>query len=301
MEKNRDKCCPSPLNGSLNSCCEEISVQKNENRESSERDNVDECGCACGQIEYQDLSEINNPDSPEKLVSNGFLNDFKNYAQSVGISSVGYTQITPQIMIRNKDINYSHVIVLTTPINEEIINTEPGSECKSLNDALYAEFGAITYKISDYLRKHGYATEVVHPDSGDFNFSLLGQTAGLGWIGNSGLLIIPEFGPSIKLSAIMVNITNLPLIKYNEHSWISDYCNRCSECIKACPENALEEKETCSGVKKTNIISNLCIGCIQGCTYCIEACPFHKKGYGPIKDKFDKLNTILEEKENKCC
>ena len=115
-------------------------------------------------------------------------------------------------------------------------------------------------------------------------FSQLGQKAGLGWIGQSGLLITPELGPRQKISAIFVSIANLPIKENNEHSWITDYCEKCGKCIKACPEKALIEKEVCCGGKETEFVQKLCIGCSEGCTYCIEGCPFDQKEYTHIKE-----------------
>ncbi len=131
------------------------------------------------------------------------------------------------------------------------------------------------------------------------NFSALGQEAGLGYMGESGLLITPELGPRQKISAIFVSISNLPLNEENEHSWIPEYCDKCGKCVKACPEKALVEKETCCGGTEIELIQKNCIGCSQGCTYCIEACPFEEKGYEHVKNKFDKMNAKLKEKQNK--
>ncbi|NLM02271.1 MAG: 4Fe-4S binding protein [Methanothermobacter wolfeii] len=55
----------------------------------------------------------------------------------------------------------------------------------------------------------------------------------------------PECGPRQKISAIITSIANLPIKDKNEHAWIPEYCERCGECIKACPEKALVEIETC--------------------------------------------------------
>jgi len=182
-------------------------------------------------------------------------------------------------------------------MGKEIIEATPGSEAKKLNDSAYEKFGKISYKLSDYLRENGYATEVAHPYGGIVKFSLLGQKAGLGWIGQSGLLISPELGPRQKISAIFVSIANLPIKGNNEHSWITDYCEKCGKCIKACPEKAIIEKETCSGEKKTEMVQELCIGCSEGCTYCIEGCPFEQKEYTHIKERFDKMNAKLRAKQ----
>ena len=265
-------------------------------------DNIDlaeDNGCGCGNIEYTDESCIDNPDKPKFIAVDDFINEFEDYAHSIGIESIGYTQLTPELLIKDRFIQYPQVIVLTMKMDEEIIKTAPGTEAQKLNDLTYAKLGNITYKLSDHLRENDFATQVAHPYEGIVNFSPLAQKANLGWIGKSGLLITPKLGPRLKISAIFVSIANLPVKDHNEHSWIPDYCEKCGKCIKACPEKALLEKETCCGGNEVEFIQKNCIGCSQGCTYCIEDCPFDQKGYEHVKNKFDKMNAKLKEKQNK--
>ena len=162
-------------------------------------------------------------------------------------------------------------------MDNAILETPPGMKAQKLNDSAYKKLGDISYKLSDYLRENDYATEVAYPYGGVVKFSKIGQKAGLGWIGQSGLLISPELGPKQKISAIFVSIVNLPTNDNNEHSWITDYCEKCGKCIKACPEKALIEKETCCGEKETEFIQELCIGCNQGCTSCIDGMSIQSK------------------------
>ncbi|WP_414469941.1 4Fe-4S binding protein [Methanobacterium sp. ACI-7] len=262
----------------------------------------DACGCGCD--EYPDTSLIENPDKPEFIASSNYLEEFEKYAHSLGVKSIGYTQLTPELLIKDKFIQYSPTIVLTMELDKRITETEPGKEAYRLNSSFYREFGEITYKLSDYLRKNGFATEVAHPFEGNVNYSLLGQYAGLGYIGKDGLLITPELGPRQKISAIFVSIVNLPLKdkEDNEHSWIPNYCDKCGKCVKACPESALIERKTCFGGKEIEFKPNQCIGCVQGCAYCIRACPFDEKGYDYVKARFDKMNAkLMEKKKQKCC
>ncbi len=256
----------------------------------------DEGGCGCGDIDFPDLSLIKNPDKPKFLVNDDFIKEFENYANSRGIMSIGYTLLTPDLLIRDKFIQYPYTIVLTMEMDNNIIETPPGEDAKDLNDTAYVKLAIITTKISDYLRKNGYATEIAHPYGGLVGFSPLAQKAGLGYMGKSGLLISSELGPRQKISAIFVSIANLPMHKTNQHSWIADYCEKCEKCIKACPEKALVTKETCCKDEETELIKKLCIGCSNGCTYCIEKCPFNKKEYIHIKNRFDKMNEKLKEK-----
>jgi epoxyqueuosine reductase len=268
-----------------------------------------DCGCGgdsadesenvtcCGATEYPDDSLIFNPAEPQFIAHDDFLEEFENYARSIGINSIGYAQMTPELLIKDKFIQYPNTIVLNMEMSQKIIETEPGAEAKKLNDAAYAHLADMTYKLSDYLREHGFATEVSHPMGGIVNFSALGQKAGLGYIGQSGLLISPELGPRQKISAIFVSIANLPKSAI-DHSWIPDYCDKCGKCVKACPEKALIENETCCGTKEIELIQKNCIGCSQGCTYCIEDCPFTDRGYDHVKDKFDKMTAKLQKRKN---
>ncbi|GAB6054707.1 4Fe-4S binding protein [Methanobacterium movens] len=253
-------------------------------------------GCSCGwDKEYPDLSQVENPLEMKKMVDDVFIQKFEEYAHKLGISSIGYTSFNPDILIGDKKVYYPQAIVLTMPMDRKIIKTPPGEEAQSYNDAAYEKLGKITYKLSDYLRQKGYSTQVAHPYEALVDLSALGQKASMGLIGESGLLITPECGPAQKISAIFTTMENLPLREENPHTWIRDYCNRCGKCIKACPEKALIEKETCCG-KEVILIQNQCIGCSKGCTYCIEDCPFDTKGYDHIKIRHDKLLSKLKEK-----
>lgn len=271
--------------------CGAVEVEESLNDDSEEK-----CGCGTD-IEYPDISAVNNPDKAKVTASDNFIKEFETFARSKGIKGVGYAQITPDLLIRDRFIQYPNAIVLTMEMDEEIVDTSPGTEAKKLNDSAYLKLGKISYELSDYLREHGYTTEVAHPYGSMVKFSQFGQKAGLGWVGQSGLLISPDLGPRQKISAIFVSIANLPTSEANEHAWISDYCEKCGKCIKACPEKALVENDVCCGEKETEFFKELCIGCSEGCTYCIEECPFNQKEYGHIKTRFDKMNAKLSLKQ----
>lgn len=290
MENNENGCC-GKNNG--------INGLHQDNSNDSKEDSGCGCGCGYGSVEYPDESLVDNPKDVKVIAEDGFIEKFEKYAHSIDVKSIGYTQVPAELILTNEPLLYTNAIVITMEMDKQIIETEPGAEAQRLNDLAYAKLGNMTYKLSDYLRENGFATQTAHPYESIVNFSPLAEKAGLGLIGKSGLLITPELGPRQKIAAILVNIKNLPIQKYDEHTWIADYCKKCSNCVKACPEKALIEKESCCGEKETEFVQNLCIGCSEGCTFCIEECPFDKKGYIHIKNKFDKLNAKLIEKKNK--
>ena len=233
-----------------NGCCGETVDEKEEPTKSSGD------GCGCGG-EFPDESLVDNPDKPELIADPDFFEEFEEFAHSMGIVSIGYTQVVPELINSEEPLMYPNAIVLTLEMGKDIIKARPGPEAQELNDATYAKLGHITYALSDYLRGKGFATQVAHPYGSLVSLSPLGQKAGLGWIGQNGLLITPELGPRLKISAIFTSIENLPVKEGEDHSWISDYCERCSKCRIACPENAMIEIIQPDGKKEIEFKSEL--------------------------------------------
>jgi epoxyqueuosine reductase len=61
--------------------------------------------------------------------------------------------------------------------------------------------------------------------------------AGLGSIGKSRLLVTPEFGPRVRLGAI---VTDAPLTAGKRFE--KDFCTDCDLCIEACPSESLHKE-----------------------------------------------------------
>ncbi|MCL2687631.1 MAG: metalloregulator ArsR/SmtB family transcription factor [Methanobrevibacter sp.] len=264
-------------------CCESEEIIGGK----KEKEKEEGCGCGCGSFVRPDQSKIDNPQNPKKEIENDTLKKLEKKSKKFGIKSIGYAKIPENILNENHDLQYSNAIVITSPIGMDIIDEIPGEKAQELNNKLYEKFGNISYELSDYLRSVGFATQVAHPEGELIDLSRLGQVAGLGDIGKNGLLITPELGPRLKVSAILTSIKNLPILKKNNHKWIKNYCEVCGKCIKGCPENALIEND--NNLTKADIIDEKCIGCSQGCTYCIESCPFFEKGYDWVKEKINKM------------
>lgn len=73
------------------------------------------CGCGCGASEYVDVDEslVDNPEKPKVIAEDDFFGKFESYAHSIGIKAIGYTQLTPDLLIKDKFVQYPNTIVLT--------------------------------------------------------------------------------------------------------------------------------------------------------------------------------------------
>lgn len=62
--------------------------------------------------------------------------------------------------------------------------------------------------------------------------------AGLGWIGKSGLLVTPHYGPRVRLASVF---TDLPLPTAKPIT--RGFCGTCKLCVEACPAGAISGSE----------------------------------------------------------
>ena len=210
-----------------------------------------------------------------------FFKSFEKKTQNSNIFKVGYTKI--ETKSNNNEIHYENLIILAIEMDENIIKTPPSERAKDLNKAFYEKFRKITENLSQYLEIRGFKTQIAYPNEQLLDLPSLGQKAGLGYVGQSGLLITPEFGSKIKLSGILTSIDNPIFNKSNKtnnkHKWIKEKCKDCGECIESCESEAL----IITDGDIAELSKNKCIGSEEGCTYCIEKCPFNEKGYDFVK------------------
>ena len=124
----------------------------------------------------------------------------------------------------------------------------------------------------------------------------LAYRSGLGWFGKNSMLISRKEGSFVMIASILLNEKlNLP----DENKIETDHCGTCSDCVDACPTDAIDSKTR-------TLISDKCIstwtielfknapelkghpskssGEIFGCDICQDVCPWNiKKLSGIIK------------------
>lgn len=119
--------------------------------------------------------------------------------------------------------------------------------------------------------------------TGIFQHKTAARMSGLGWIGKSGLLITPEYGPRIRLGTV---ITNMELPVYN--SIHHRDCGTCSICKTTCPAMAIQGENWYEGISRSRIVdAEACsrymnanfkhIGRGSVCGICMKVCPAGSK------------------------
>ena len=121
---------------------------------------------------------------------------------------------------------------------------------------------------------------------GRFPHRMAATRAGLGWIGKSGCLITPEFGPRVRLVTVLTDMPLTPAQAIEESQ-----CGDCRLCGDACPAGAIGGAHLWKpGVERELLVDpSLCsqhmkkayqqIGRGAVCGICFQVCPWGRK-YG---------------------
>ena len=96
--------------------------------------------------------------------------------------------------------------------------------------------------------------------------------AGLGWIGKSTLLVSADYGPRMRLGAMLTDgsfQTDNPVTHSN--------CNDCNSCVDACPAGAIKGSNWSQGRERAELLdARLCDEHFRQrnpCGLCLKACP----------------------------
>lgn len=236
-----------------------------------------------------------NPKLGKSNILDEELIGLEKYAESLGVSRIGYTKVDRDMIFKDTGILYDNAIVFLIEMKKSAIDTAPSKIAIKEIFRTYNELGIIVNKVSDYLRKLGYNAMAGPAVGGDVSYVPLAEKAGLGAMGKHGLLISDkDFGPSLRIAAVYTDIENLPLSEGNPHLWVKDFCNSCNKCVKSCPTRAIYENSiSVNGNPKTRqcIDKTKCATPFAnnyGCTICVKSCTFYNGDYKTIRSRYLK-------------
>ncbi|MHA2153776.1 MAG: 4Fe-4S dicluster domain-containing protein [Candidatus Hodarchaeales archaeon] len=238
------------------------------------------------------LKSINhNPEEPKTSISDEFLQEFEEYAKSLNIASIGYAKLPSKFIFKEKAVLHDNVIVLTMEMDKEKIEQAPSGKTATMIMQTYDRLGKASNKLSKYLRENGYSAQAGHPLGGLVLYPPLAESADLGYRGKHGLIITPEHGSRVRLTAIYTNIQNLPFAEKNHHEMVQEFCEKCFRCVRKCPGFAIRDYpvKNENGLL-THIDNEYCFPVFleyHGCSICLKECPFSRVEYSKLMRQFN--------------
>lgn len=129
-------------------------------------------------------------------------------------------------------------IVFGVHMNLQQIKRAPQPEASAEVVNGYARVALIGLVLSYCIRSWGWQAACTMDGRADVILPIAARYAGLGSIGRSGLLLTKEFGPCIRLGAVLTDLAleRTQRNKCNE----SRLCATCRKCAEVCPGNALD-------------------------------------------------------------
>ncbi|MCG8569291.1 MAG: 4Fe-4S binding protein [Spirochaetes bacterium] len=243
-------------------------------------------------ISYHRLKK--NPEKAKVKIEEDQLKKLAGYAHNLGCYQIGFTKVPEKYIFKNKVICFPYAIVITKAMDKNKMKQAPMEAAGKEVWKTYADLGKIVNKLAHYMRKMGFNAQAGPALGGEVNYPLLAQKAGLGYIGQHGLLITEKYGPSIRIATVYTDIMNLPITDQDseQHQWIREFCKKCGRCVQKCPGNAIfSTAKILEDQSEKHIDYTRCavpFANYLGCSICIKECVFFNKGYQSIKERFLK-------------
>jgi ferredoxin len=176
-------------------------------------------------------------------------------------------------------LNHPYVIVFTFEMAEEMVRAAPRAPVVMESARQYSEAAQTAIQVAAWIRSLGYEARAHIDGNYRLILPLVGRDAGLGEIGRMGLLMTPELGPRVRLSAVS---TTMPLVADHpgDSAAVLDFCRICKKCAENCPSKAIpfDERREIDGALRWKINAEQCfrywnvIG--TDCGRCMMVCPY---------------------------
>ena len=220
-----------------------------------------------------------NPHHPNNLISNDFLQEFADIAIASRFVGLSFSKLSEDFK-KEWDIDWDNIIILKYLMSEDILKMEPSDEKCKLMDEEFQEFGANTFALADILRENGFKADLINPLDDRVSLRAIAMQSNDAVITRSNMCMFKE-GLNLGFFMIQTSIENLPFKTENELKWVEDYCSTCGVCIDRCPEKAFDENG--------KFLRKLCTAHREGCSRCINFCPFYKRGYEKVKKRYGRM------------
>jgi epoxyqueuosine reductase QueG len=141
------------------------------------------------------------------------------------------------------------VIVVAVPMLLPIIESTPSINYQEMYNASNRLLDEISFRLASWLTGLGHASVCMPRDGyaslevllknpfGSFSHTYAAKYAGLGTIGLSRNLLVPDYGPRVRLNSVLTSAV-LP----GDPLQPEDLCNSCRLCERTCPTGAIRSR-----------------------------------------------------------
>ena len=171
--------------------------------------------------------------------------------------------------------NFGAVFAVRMKPEEIAAAPAPRSAAEVVNG--YTRVAMIGLVLAHCIRGWGWEAACTMDGRADVVLPVAARYAGLGSLGRSGLLLTEEYGPCIRLGAVL---TNLELGRTpRKASTAARLCTTCNRCAQACPAGAIDKSESSKGQFKP-VDDDACFANWQefgtDCGVCLASCPLSR-------------------------
>ena len=169
-----------------------------------------------------------------------------------------------------------NIIVFAVEMDEAAVNRAPAVEESVEVVHAYLRAAVTALAVKRIINGWGYRA-VCHMDGeSEVVMPPAAEAAGLGSIGLHGLLVTPEAGPRVRLSAVS---TDLPLEPDSGSKFtVRNFCRSCGKCAEICPSESIRPYGAYQDGERFVIDHESCFGLWRematDCGVCLAACPF---------------------------
>jgi epoxyqueuosine reductase QueG len=141
------------------------------------------------------------------------------------------------------------VVVVAVPMLLPIIESTPSINYQEMYDTSNRLLDEISFRLASWLTAKGHASLCLPRDGyanleallknpfGSFSHTYAAKYAGLGTIGLSRNLMVPEFGPRVRLNSVLTSAV-LPADPMQPE----ELCDSCRLCERTCPTGAIRTR-----------------------------------------------------------
>lgn len=237
-------------------------------------------------------SETSNQSGPGKGLKTSPEKNTKfisGWMKRTGAHGVGFTPLKDYHLYSHKGRGpkageaipriHQNAIAITVEMDHDMMKAAPLGSSVMESSEQYLRSGVLALKLAAYIREMGYEATAHIDGNYEVICPLIAVDAGLGIIGRMGLLMTPDLGPRVRISAVS---TNMPVVKspFKPDRTTLHFCDLCKKCADNCPVAAIpdgKQKET-EGISRWQINSEKCYQywTTSGtdCGRCMSVCPF---------------------------